>query len=198
MQFFKGFLLSIGVMAGCASAFAPSTASLALRQSSRSASACSPVMLSSGEQFPADVAAQLGIKGKSAVVYFYPSDGSPGCTKEATAFNAALPEFKKLNVEVVGVRSEKTAKADFEEQYSQRMVKDTNDEMRKKLGIKNDLFGVLPGRETFVVGKDGKVELVFNNQLKPEQHVEEALKAAQSLSASAPSGFSLPKISLPF
>lgn len=195
MKFISGFLLSVGALAGCASAFAPSSTMPALRHSARAA-ACSPVMLSPGETFPEDIATKLGVKGKNAVVYFYPSDGSPGCTKEAIAFNAALPEFKKLNVEVVGVRSDKNAKAEFEEQYSQRMFKDTNDELRKALDIKGDLFGMLPGRETFVVGKDGKVELAFNNQLAPEQHVQEALKAAKELPVSG--GFSLPKFALPF
>eukprot|EP00961_Rhodomonas_salina_P060275 809095-Rhodomonas_salina.1 len=164
MKFISGFLLSVGALAGCASAFAPSSTMPALRHSARAA-ACSPVMLSPGETFPEDIATKLGVKGKNAVVYFYPSDGSPGCTKEAIAFNAALPEFKKLNVEVshrttvsdskscrrlcclpqvVGVRSDKNAKAEFEEQYSQRMFKDTNDELRKALDIKGDLFGMLP------------------------------------------------------
>lgn len=55
------------------------------------------------------------------------------------------------------MRSEKNAKQDFEQRYNQRLVKDPNDEMRKTLAIPADLFGTLPGRETYVIGKDGMV-----------------------------------------
>ena len=50
-------------------------------------------------------------------------------------------------------------------------------QVRKQYGVKKDLLGLLEGRETYVIGKDGTVKLVFNNQFAPEKHVEEALKA---------------------
>ncbi len=61
-----------------------------------------------------------------------------------------------VSLQVVGVRSDKNAVQEFEQRYRQRLVKDTNDEMRNILAIK-DLFGLLPGRETYVIGTDGKV-----------------------------------------
>lgn len=126
-------------------------------------------------------AGTLGVKGKNAVVYFYGADGSPSCTKQATAFDGAAAEFKRMGFDVVGVRSAKQAKGEFESKYSSvRFVADQDDAMRKELGIKADLFGALAGRETYVIDKTGTVQMVFNSQFKPEEHVEKALATAAS------------------
>mmetsp|Transcript_7452 Transcript_7452/g.11722 ORF Transcript_7452/g.11722 Transcript_7452/m.11722 type:complete len:180 (-) Transcript_7452:835-1374(-) len=178
MKFAAGFLLAV---AGTAEAFAPQSAGLPLRQASRQTTCAPQMSVPVGEKFPDEVAQKLGVKGKNAVVYFYPSDATPGCTKEAQAFNDALGEFNQLKFDVVGVSSDKTAKEDFKAQFGQRMVADVNDEARKALGIKADLFGVLPGRETYVVGKDGKVAMCFNNQFSPEEHASKALEVAKGM-----------------
>ena len=57
------------------------------------------------------------------------------------------------------------------------LLADENDEVRQIFGVKKDLFGILPGRETYVINKDGVVQTVFNNQFSPEKHVEVVLKA---------------------
>ena len=165
-----------GSAASCA-AFAPS-ARPGLRPSAARASTCAVSMISEGETFPTAAAASLGVKGKNAVVYCYSADGSPSCTKQAAAFDAANAEFKKLGFEVVGVRSEKQSKGEFAARYSQRFASDVDDKIRKELAIKPDLFGLLPGRETYVIDKAGKVQMVFNSQFKPEEHVEKALASA--------------------
>ena len=141
-------------------------------------------MLNEGDSFPADAAAKLGVKGKNAVVYFYGADGSPSCTKEAVAFDGANEEFKKLGFEVVGVRAEKSSKDTFASKYSQRFVADSDNAVRQQLGIKNDVFGLIAGRETYVINKAGVVEMVYNNQLKVGEHVEKSLEAASAISAS--------------
>jgi len=141
-----------------------------------------------GETFPADAANKLGVKGKDAVVYFYGADGSPSCTKEAAAFDEKIAEFKQLKFEVVGVRSEKESKGEFEQRYSQRFVADADNSVRKQLDIKGDFFGFLAGRETYVIDTAGTVKLVFNSQFKPEEHVDKALEAAQLIAASRQSG----------
>jgi len=182
-------LLLAAAAAASASAFAPAPAcsGLGLGVNVRATSARSaPVSmgLALGETFPADAAAKLGVKGKDAVVYFYGADGSPSCTKEAVAFDAANAEFKALKFEVVGVRSDKESKGEFAQRYSQRFVSDADNSVRKQLGIKADLFGALAGRETYVIDKSGTVKLVFNSQFKPEEHVAKALEVAK-LAASA-------------
>merc|ERR1719199_1388277 len=173
-------LLAAGSAASVA-AFAPASTSLratSLPRSATCAAAANVRMLQEGESFPASAATKFGIKGKNAVVYFYGADGSPSCTKQAIAFDQKAAEFKDLGFEVVGVRSDKQAKGEWEEKYSQRFVADTDNEVRKALGIKNDLFGVLSGRETYVVDRAGTVKMVFNDQFKTDEHVEKALAAA--------------------
>lgn len=176
----SNILLAVAGSVAAVSAFAPAPSSLRLTGSAR-ASTCSAAqlqMLQEGEKFPADAAAKLGVKGKNAVVYFYGADGSPSCTKQAIAFDGANAQFKKLGFEVVGVRSDKEAKGEFAQRYSQRFVSDEGNGMRQQLGIKNDVFGFIAGRETYVINKSGVIEMVFNNQLKTDEHVEKALAAA--------------------
>jgi peroxiredoxin Q/BCP len=190
-------VLAAGSAASCA-AFAPA-ARPALRPAAARAATCAvaPTMIAEGEAFPADAAARLGVKGKNAVVYFYGADGSPSCTKEAEAFDAANAEFKKLGFDVVGVRPENQAKSAFAEKYSQRFVPDTDNEIRKQLDIKGDLFGLLAGRETYVIDKAGQVQMVFNSQFKPEQHVENALEAAAVVAQNGRQGSFLDNLKLP-
>lgn len=64
-----------------------------------------------GQPFPAPALKKFGVAGKPAVVYFYGADESPSCTKQCAAFNGALDDFKKLKVDVVGVRNEKVSRA---------------------------------------------------------------------------------------
>uniref|UniRef100_A0A7S2H2W8 thioredoxin-dependent peroxiredoxin n=1 Tax=Octactis speculum TaxID=3111310 RepID=A0A7S2H2W8_9STRA len=134
-----------------------------------------------GDSFPADALKSWGVSKKAAVLYFYGADQAPSCTKQASAFDSSLGEFKSLGVEVVGVRNEKGVKGDFADSYAQRFVVDEGDAVRDEIGIPKDLF-VLGGRETYVVDKAGTVAMVFNDQFKPEAHVTKALEVAASLS----------------
>ena len=119
------------------------------------------------------------MKGKNAVVYFYNADGSKDCTTQAIAFDEAHAEFKALKFDVVGVRSAADADSQFVQHYSQRFVADADNSVRKQLGIQDDLFGALAGRETYVIDKSGTVKLAFNSQFQPEEHVAKALEVAQ-------------------
>ena len=93
---------------------------------------------------------------------------------------------------VVGVRNEKGATL---EGKNIKLVVDEDDELRKELGIKEDLFGLLGGRETYVVDKSGKVVEVHNNQFDPKSHVTKSLAAVEELKKSAPApAFELPDI----
>jgi peroxiredoxin Q/BCP len=57
------------------------------------------------------------------------------------------------------------------------LLSDTNGELRKLLGVPSDIFGLLPGRVTYVFDPEGRLIKVYKSQLSPEKHVEEALKA---------------------
>merc|ERR1712087_343179 len=127
-----------------------------------------------GDTFPKNALKKIGINGKKAVVYFYGADDAPSCKKQNSAFDERLSEFTSLGTTVVGVRNEKGVK-DLSEGLSQNLVVDDNDEIRNQIGIKKDL-GLLGGRETYVIGKNGKVEYKFNSQFQPEAHVENTIE----------------------
>ena len=91
----------------------------------------------------------------------YGADEAPSCTKQAAAFDGSLDEFKSLGVTVCGVRNEGGVKGDFSEAYGQKFVVDEGDMVREEIGIAKDLFGLLGGRETYVLDGKGEVKFVF-------------------------------------
>ena len=93
----------------------------------------------------------------------------------------------------MGIRNDKGIKEGFADKYAQSFFVDEGDAIRKEIEIPGDLFGLLGGRETYVVDKDGTVQMVFNGQLNPEAHVEAAKEAVADL----PKGFDLASL-LPF
>jgi peroxiredoxin Q/BCP len=61
------------------------------------------------------------------------------------------------------------------------LLSDEGNKIRKEWGVPADLFGALPGRQTYVLDKNGMVQLIYNNQFQPEKHIDETLKLLQSL-----------------
>ncbi|CAN6202215.1 unnamed protein product [Urochloa humidicola] len=123
-------------------------------------------------------------KGKPVVVYFYPADETPGCTKQACAFRDSYEKFKKAGAEVIGISGDDAAshKA-FAQKYRLpfTLLADEGNRVRKEWGVPGDLFGTLPGRQTYVLDKNGVVQYIYNNQFQPEKHIGETLKILQSL-----------------
>ncbi|CAN1291051.1 Peroxiredoxin Q, chloroplastic [Linum perenne] len=123
-------------------------------------------------------------KGKPVVVYFYPADESPGCTKQACAFRDSYEKFKKAGAEVVGISGDDSAShKSFAKKYRlpYTLLSDEGNKVRKDWGVPSDLFGALPGRQTYVLDKKGVVQLIYNNQFQPEKHIDETLKLLQTL-----------------
>ncbi|HFA51932.1 MAG TPA: peroxiredoxin [Bacteroidetes bacterium] len=117
--------------------------------------------------------------GKPFVLYFYPKDDTPGCTAEACSFRDAYAELRGLEAEVIGVSADSPAShLDFAKKYNLPFVllSDEKNELRKLMGVPGSMFGLLPGRVTYIVGADGIVKHVFDSQLKAQQHVKEALE----------------------
>ncbi|MFK7899705.1 MAG: peroxiredoxin [Cyclobacteriaceae bacterium] len=116
-------------------------------------------------------------RGKFVVLYFYPKDDTPGCTKEACTFRDAYQDFKDNGAEVLGVSSDDEAshKA-FAGKYNVpfHLLSDKKGFLRKQLGVKKTL-GVIPGRETFIIDKEGELIHRFNSLLAISKHVEDAL-----------------------
>lgn len=121
--------------------------------------------------------------GKPFVLYFYPKDGTPGCTAEACSFRDAYDEFRELDAEIIGVSADSPAShLAFAKKFDLpfTLLSDEKNKVRKLLGVPGSMFGLLPGRVTYVVDKEGVVQHVFDSQLQATQHVAEAL---QQLSA---------------
>jgi len=120
---------------------------------------------------------------KSVVLYFYPKDDTPGCTKEACSFRDSYEAFKDAGAEVIGVSSDSEASHQkFAEKFKLpcTLVSDAGGTVRKRYGVPATL-GLLPGRVTFVIDRDGIVRHVFNSQLQATKHVDEALGVLKRL-----------------
>ncbi|MBN9391781.1 MAG: peroxiredoxin [Chloroflexi bacterium] len=118
-------------------------------------------------------------KGRSAVVlYFYPKDNTPGCTAEACSFRDSYDVFKEAGAEVIGVSSDSSdSHQGFADKHALPFVllSDQGGSVRKLYGVPTT-FGLLPGRVTYVIDKDGIVRHIFNSQFGATKHVEEALR----------------------
>jgi peroxiredoxin Q/BCP len=128
-----------------------------------------------GELF--DISSVIG--KKKLVIFFYPRDESPGCTRQACYFGEQYEEFKAAGAEIIGISGQSVeSHKNFagKHELSYRVLSDTGNKVRKMFGVPADLFGLLPGRVTYITNMDGKVVHIFNSQLKPEKHVDEALK----------------------
>jgi thioredoxin-dependent peroxiredoxin len=119
---------------------------------------------------------------KPVVLFFYPKDDSPGCTKEVCAFRDNFEEFSKLDVQVIGISSDSVeshrrfaAKHDL----SFPLLSDEGGNIRRLYGVPKT-FGLFPGRVTYVIDKEGVMRHVFSSQLSVQRHVQEALAALRS------------------
>jgi peroxiredoxin Q/BCP len=113
---------------------------------------------------------------KNVVLYFYPKDETPGCTREACTFRDSYELFTDLGAEVIGVSADtvESHKA-FAEHHNLpfTLLSDLDNNVRKLYGATSTL-GFIPGRVTFIIDKKGIVRHVFSSQLQPEKHIEEA------------------------
>jgi len=118
-------------------------------------------------------------KGKKAmVIYFYPKDDTPGCTKQACKFRDEFEVFTDLNVKVIGISADDVAShKSFAEKYRLpfTLLADTDNKVRKLFGVPKNMLGLIPGRVTYIVDRTGTIIHTFNSQFGAEEHIEEAL-----------------------
>ena len=125
------------------------------------------------------------LRGRPVVLYFYPKDDTPGCTKEACTFRDQFEDFREAGAEVVGVSSDSSeSHKKFATRYKLpfTLLSDRGGKVRKLYGVPATL-GLLPGRVTFVIDAGGVVRHVFNSQLDATRHVSEALGVLQASGA---------------
>jgi thioredoxin-dependent peroxiredoxin len=120
---------------------------------------------------------------KSVVVYFYPKDFTKGCTAEACEFRDSYEEFKNLGAEVIGISSDNQKSHEAfasEHKLPFILLTDRDGTVRQSYGVRKTL-GLIPGRVSFFIDKQGIVRHVFSSQTKATAHVGEALAVLKSL-----------------
>ena len=124
------------------------------------------------------------LRGQKVVLYFYPKDDTPGCTKEACSFRDEFAQFKKRGITVLGVSPDSEAKhKKFETKYNLpfTLLADTDHAIADAYGVWGEkkfmgrkYMGV--HRTTFLIDEKGKIKKVFE-KVKPEDHASEVLEA---------------------
>jgi peroxiredoxin Q/BCP len=124
------------------------------------------------------------LRGRKVVLYFYPKDDTPGCTKEACSFRDSFAEFERRGIKVLGVSTDdERSHRKFAEKYSLpfTLVADTGHTVADLYGVYGEkqfmgrkYMGV--ARKTFLVDEQGRVVKVFD-KVKVDEHADEVLKA---------------------
>jgi peroxiredoxin Q/BCP len=128
------------------------------------------------------------LKGKNVVLYFYPKDSTPGCTKEACGFRDLMPDFSKVDAEIIGVSKDSIKRHDnFKAKYELPFVlaSDENDDVCERYGVwvEKSMYGkkfMGIERATFLIDGKGKVRKVWR-KVKVPGHVEDVLEAVKAL-----------------
>jgi peroxiredoxin Q/BCP len=113
------------------------------------------------------------------VIYFYPKDDTPGCTAQACSFRDQFEVFKEVDAEIIGISGqsvESHKEFALKHRLTFTLLSDEGNKIRKRFGVPTNLFGLLPGRVTYIADKTGKVIYIFNSQMQVTKHVDEALR----------------------
>jgi peroxiredoxin Q/BCP len=128
------------------------------------------------------------LRGRPFVLYFYPKADTPGCTKEACAFQEALPQLGRIGIEVIGVSKDKLKPIEkFAEKYGLRfpLASDAGTQVAEAYGVwvEKSMYGrkyMGMERATFLIDKDGRIARIWP-KVKVAGHAEEVAAAAQAL-----------------
>jgi thioredoxin-dependent peroxiredoxin len=124
------------------------------------------------------------VKGKkNLVIYFYPKDDSPVCTKEACTFRDQFDVFTNQDALIIGISGQSVeSHLNFakKNRLNFTLLSDEGNKVRKLFGVPSGLLGI-PGRVTYIVDKKGKVVFVFNSQLNGEKHIQESIRILKEL-----------------
>lgn len=125
-------------------------------------------------------------RGKWVLVYFYPKDDTPGCTKEACNMRDNFSQFNRMNLQVLGISKDDTkSHKKFAEKYELQfpLLSDTTTEVNKlydvwkpKKFMGKEFLGTM--RTSFLINPEGRVAKIYEN-VKPEGHAEEVMKDIQ-------------------
>ncbi len=121
--------------------------------------------------------------GKPTVIYFYPKDDTPGCTAQACSFRDEYQDFKDLGAEVIGVSGDsEKSHVKFAKKYNLPFIllSDKDKTIRNLFNVPTNLLGLIPGRVTYIIDKEGKIVSIFNS-MKATNHIPVALKAIKAM-----------------
>lgn len=129
-------------------------------------------------------------KGKPLVIYFYPKDDTPGCTKEACAFRDASQPLEKLDAAVVGISCDPPdSHSKFRDKYELNfpLLSDLEHQVAEKFGAwrEKNMYGKKSmgvQRSTFLIGPDGRVVKVWK-RVQVDSHADDVLKALAELTS---------------
>ena len=128
------------------------------------------------------------LKGRNVILYFYPRDDTPGCTKEACAFQEALPQLGRIGIDVIGVSPDKMKPIErFAEKYKLTfpLASDEAHAVAEKFGtwVEKSMYGrkyMGMERSTFLIDKGGKIAKVWR-KVSVTGHAADVLEAAQGM-----------------
>ncbi len=124
------------------------------------------------------------LKERVAVLFFYPKDFTPGCTAESCAFRDRYEVFTDAGAEVMGISRDGVDKhRDFVAKHNLTFhaLSDPEGRVHRLFRIKDTIPFLVPGRETFVIDRDGVIRHHFASQINATKHVDEALRVVREL-----------------
>jgi len=123
------------------------------------------------------------LRGRWVVLFFYPRDFSPVCTRQACAFRDLTPRLLALGATVLGVSGgDGESHRAFADRHAlpYPLLSDADGSLARLFGVKRRAFGLLPGRETIVIGPSGRVVMVYRSALRGEEHAARAVAAVEA------------------
>lgn len=123
-------------------------------------------------------------RGRHLVLFFYPKDNTSGCTAEACAFRDEYQDFQDLGADVIGISSDSEAS---HQKFTQKnrlpfpLLADLGGKVRKLYQVPGALLGLIPGRVTFVIDKEGVIQYIFNSMTGATDHVSKTKEVLQQL-----------------
>jgi thioredoxin-dependent peroxiredoxin len=130
-----------------------------------------------------DFDSQSIVGQKPLVIYFYPKDNTPGCTAQACSFRDQYEDFTDLGAEVIGISSDSSKSHEkFATRYKLPFIllSDYDKKIRNSFGVPSGMFGLLPGRVTYVADKNGIIKMIFDSMMATK-HIPKALEAIKKL-----------------
>jgi len=112
------------------------------------------------------------------VLYFYPKDETPGCTKQACYFKDYYDDFKEIDCEIIGISSDnETSHRSFKTNHNLpfKLLCDQDSKLRKEIQLPKDFFGLSPGRITFLLNSKNEILFIHRSSLKMKSHIKKVL-----------------------